>query len=125
MPARTPKQCDDLFARHIEAGDVDAVVALYEPKGCLVLEGGKVARGTAAIRKAIATFAAMKPKFRMNVGRIVKAGDDVAVLYNDWTLSATGPDGAPFTDRGNATEIVRRQRNGTWRFVVDDPRARG
>ena len=61
----------------------------------------------------------------MNVGRIVKAGDDIAVLYNDWTLSATGPDGAPFADQGKATEIVRRQRNGTWRFVVDDPRARG
>ena len=101
------------------------MVALYEPKGCLVLEGGRVARGPAAIRKAIAMFAAMKPKFRMNVGRIVKAGDDIAVLYNDWTLSATGPDGAAFTDQGKATEIVRRQRNGTWRFVVDDPRARG
>jgi uncharacterized protein (TIGR02246 family) len=125
MPARTPKQCDDLFARYVEAGDVGAVVALYESKGCLVLEGGRVARGPAAIRKAIATFAAMKPKFRMNVGRIVKAGDDIAVLYNDWTLSATGPDGVQFTDQGKATEIVRRQRNGTWRFVVDDPRARG
>ena len=59
MPARTPKQCDDLFAKYVEAGDVDAVVALYEPKGCLVLEGGRVARGPAAIRKAIAMFAAM------------------------------------------------------------------
>ena len=125
MPARTPKQCDDLFARHVEAGDVDAVVALYEPKACLVLEGGRVARGSRAIRKAITAFAAMKPKLKMNVVRIVKAGDDVAVLYNDWTHSATGPDGTSFTDRGKATEIVRRQRNGTWKFVVDDPRARG
>jgi len=28
MPARTPKQCDDLFARCLNAGDVDGVVAL-------------------------------------------------------------------------------------------------
>ena len=61
MPARTPKQCDDLFAKHIEAGNVDAVVALYEPKACLLLEGGAAARGTSAIRKAITMFAAMKP----------------------------------------------------------------
>ena len=125
MPARTPKQCDDLFARYLEAGDVDAVVALYEPKACLVLEGGAVARGTRAIRKAIAMFAAMKPKLEMSVGRIVKAGDDLAVLYNDWTLTAVGSDGATFADRGKATEVVRRQRNGTWKFIVDDPRARG
>ena len=125
MPAKTPKQCDDLFARHLEAGDVDAVVALYEPKGCLVLDGGAVARGPRAIRKAIAMFAAMKPKLQMNVVKIVKAGDDVAALYNDWTLAGIGPDGTPFNDSGKATEIVRRQRNGTWKFIVDDPRARG
>ena len=125
MPARTPKQCDDLFARHIEAGNVDAVVALYEPKACLVLEGGRMARGTKAIRRAIATFASMKPRFKMKVARVVKAGDDLAVLYNDWQLTTTRADGTPFSDSGRATEIVRRQRDGTWRFIVDDPRARG
>jgi len=125
MPARTPKQCDDLFAHHIQAGNVDAVVALYEPKACLVLESGMVARGTKAIRRAISMFAAMKPRFKMNVARVVKAGDDLAVLYNDWQLKGTRSDGTPFSARGGATEIVRRQRDGTWRFVVDDPRARG
>jgi ketosteroid isomerase-like protein len=92
MSAKTPKQCDDLFARHLEGGDVDAVVALYEPKACLVLEGGGVARGTRALRKTITTFAAMRPKFEMNVTRIVKAGADLAVVHDDWTLSATGSD---------------------------------
>jgi uncharacterized protein (TIGR02246 family) len=125
MPARTPKQCDALFARHLAAGNVAAVVALYEPKACLVLEGGRMARGTGAIRKAISMFATMQPKFRMNVIRIVKAGDDLALLYNDWSMSATRPDGTTFADAGKATEVVRRQRDGTWRFVVDDPRARG
>ena len=125
MPARTPKQCDDLFARYLNAGDVDGVTSLYEPKGCLVMESGAVARGPRAIRKAIATFASLQPKLVMNVTRIIKAGDDVAVLYNDWTLSGFQPDGTPFTDQGKATEIVRRQRNGTWKYVVDDPRARG
>src|SRR5262245_14148168 len=112
MPARTPKQCDDLFARHIEAGNVDAVVALYEPKACLVLESGTVARGTKAIRKAIATFATMKPRFKMKVARVVKAGNDLAVLYNDWELKATRPDGTAFSESGKATEIVRLQRDG-------------
>ena len=70
-------------------------------------------------------FATMNPKFTMNVVRIVKAGDDLAVLYNDWSLSAIRPDGTPFAETGKATEIVRRQRDATWRFIVDDPRARG
>jgi len=47
------------------------------------------------------------------------------VLYNDWTGTMKGPDGAPVKMAGKAIEIVRRQPDGTWRFVVDDPFARG
>jgi uncharacterized protein (TIGR02246 family) len=125
MSARTPEECDDLFARRIGEGDVDGVVALYEERGCLVMEGGKPSVGKAEIRKAIETFAALKPRLSMSVTRVVRAGDDLAVLYNDWTLTATGPDGKPIHDSGKALEIVRRQSDGTWLFVVDDPRARG
>src|SRR5207249_1628149 len=33
MPARTPEDCDRLFAEHVNAGDLEALLALYEP-GC-------------------------------------------------------------------------------------------
>jgi uncharacterized protein (TIGR02246 family) len=125
MPARSPEECDELFARQIGVGDVEGVVALYEVQASLVLEGGTIARGTADIRKAIETFAGMRPKLTMNVTRVVRAGEDLAVVYNDWSLAATRPDGTPFTECGKAIEVVRRQPDGSWRFAVDDPRARG
>ena len=59
------------------------------------------------------------------VTKVVSAGDDLAVLYNDWSMSATGADGAAVSGSGKAIEIVRRQPDGTWRFVVDDPFGRG
>jgi len=37
----------------------------------------------------------------------------------------TGPDGQPTAMAGKAIEVVRRQADGTWRFIVDDPWARG
>jgi len=36
-----------------------------------------------------------------------------------------GPDGAIIEQRGKAVEVVRRQADGTWRFAIDDPFARG
>jgi len=125
MPAKTPEDVDRLFAECINAGDVEGVVALYEPAGVLLMEASEPARGTAAIRAAIAQFAAVKPKLRMAIQKVVHGGGDVAVIYNDWTLTMTGPDGKTAEDRGKATEIVRRQADGTWLFVVDDPRMRG
>jgi uncharacterized protein (TIGR02246 family) len=124
MPARTPEECDALFARYVNAGDVDAVVALYEPGASLVQQDRGTASGHGAIREALAGFAEMQPTLRMNVKQVVRAGEDLAVLYNDWTMSAKGPDG-PQELAGKAIEIVRRQPDGTWRFAVDDPWARG
>jgi len=49
-------------------------------------------------------------------------GEDLAVLYNDWSLRA---DGKPAELVGKAMEVVRRQPDGTWLFAVDAPFARG
>ena len=123
MAAKTPEDCDRLFGEHLNAGDAAAVAALYEPQGVLVM-GAEHVTGHAAIKHALDAFVAMKPTIQMNVTAVVRSGD-IAVLYNDWSLTGTGPDGSKVKDSGRAIEIVRRQADGTWRFVIDDPRARG
>ena len=47
------------------------------------------------------------------------------MLYNDWRMTVTGPDGNAAESSGKAIEIVRRQADGSWKYVVDDPNARG
>ena len=125
MAARTPEECDRLFAQYVNVGNLEALVGLYEPRATFVPQEGVPVTGTTRIREALAGFAAMKPALTMNIKKVVVAGDDLAVLYNDWTMSATGPDGTAISGSGKATEIVRRQSDGTWRFVVDDPFGRG
>jgi ketosteroid isomerase-like protein len=65
----------------------------------------------------------MKPRIVMQVTRVVSGGGDIAMLYNDFRATVTGPDG-PVEITGRAIEIVRRQADGSWRFVIDDPYAR-
>jgi len=127
MPAQTPEQCDELFGKYFNAQDLDRLVALYEPQASLVNEDGIVAQGTRAIRETMqGVFAAFpQAKITINVVRVVHAGDDLAVLYNEWSASGKAADGSPFTMEHKAMEIVRRQSDGTWRFAVDDGYARG
>jgi uncharacterized protein (TIGR02246 family) len=127
MPARTPEQCDELFGAYVNARDLDNLVGLYEAHATLVNEDKTDNSGSAAIREALkGLFAAMpEAKINMNVIRVVRGGEDLAVLYNDWNMSGKTADGSPFTMQHKATEIVRRQPDGTWRFVIDDPYARG
>ena len=123
MSATKPEEVDALFEKGINAGDVEAVVALYEPEGSLVVAPGQVLTGTDAIRAGIAGFIAAKANLKLEVKNVV-AGGDVAMVYNDWSGTMVGPDGAKVEMNGMAIEIVRRQADGSWRFVIDDPYAR-
>jgi uncharacterized protein (TIGR02246 family) len=114
-----PEDCDRLFAEHVNAGDVAAALFLYEPGGCFVTRDG-AAVGADAIRPQIERLVASKGRLVCRVTRVVSAGDDLTLLYNDWTI--TLPDGG--TRTGRALELVRRQPDGTWRFVIDDPYGR-
>lgn len=125
MPAKTPEDVDRLFAECVNAGDVEGVVALYEPHATLLLQDGAPSSGTEAIRVAIADFIAMKPSLRVSIRQVVRGGGDIAAVYNDWELTLIGPDGKTIEDGGKACEIVRRHPDGSWKFVIDDPRMRG
>jgi uncharacterized protein (TIGR02246 family) len=120
MGARTPEDCDRLFAEHVNAGNLDGVVGLYEPGASLLQQDGSVVIGKSAIREALSGLISAGARFRMNVTRTILAGDDLAVLYNDWTMTAGGNQ-----MQGKALEVVRRQPDGTWLYAIDDPFVRG
>ena len=59
-PATKPIDVHDLFAQTFNAGDVDAIVALYEPGATLGVQPGQTVTGKAAIHEALAGFLALK-----------------------------------------------------------------
>lgn len=123
MPARRPEDLDTLIGQAINAGDIQAALALYEPNASFVAEPGKVVTGTEAIREVLTGFIAMKPTITIDV-KAVESGD-LALLYGTWSMSATGPDGNAIKESGQSREVARRQPNGDWLFVIDDPNGGG
>jgi uncharacterized protein (TIGR02246 family) len=118
MPASSPEECDALFATYINAGSVDDLLALYEPEASHVRPDGIVPHSRDAIRSALEGFVAMHPTLSVDVKNVVRAGDDLAVLYDDWRLAANGPNGEPVGMNGTGVHIVRRQPDGAWAFAV-------
>jgi uncharacterized protein (TIGR02246 family) len=120
MVKGNPVELDRLFEQALNAGDIDALVGLYEPQAALMPSPGKVVTGAEAIREALAGFLAGKPTITTS-GRLVAQTGDIALLANRWTLAMTGPDGKPTTMSGNAVEVARRQPDGHWLFAIDMP----
>jgi len=120
MPARTPEEVARLFAQAFNAHDLEALMALYEPEATLIPQPGQVATGTEAIREALSGFLTLEPKFEGQIKHAFQAGD-IALVFSEWTLSATDPDGNALEMAGRTADVVRRQPDGTWLFVIDDP----
>ena len=120
MPANTPADVDHQLIAAINAGDVDSAVRCYKPGAALVSEPGTTVVGTEAIREVLTGFMAIKPKMTIEVPLVIESGD-TALLHAKWTTVGTDADGNQVDFAGQATEVVRRQADGTWLFVIDNP----
>jgi ketosteroid isomerase-like protein len=120
MPAHKPEELDVLFANAINTGDLDAAIKLYEPGASLMPEPGAVVSGTKAVREALGGFLAMKPRITLDARKLAEAGG-IALTTSKWVLEGTGPDGKPMKMEGQSAEVARRQPDGTWLFVIDNP----
>jgi ketosteroid isomerase-like protein len=97
-------------------GDVDALVTLYEPDARIVRDDGTAAVGLDEIRAVWADLVALGGRVRMKTRYAVESGD-IALLSNEWTLEL---EGNPVASAVTA-EVARRQDDGTWRYVIDNP----
>jgi len=116
MPAHNPSEIHALVLDAFNRGDAEAVTALYEPDAILVL-GGETMVGHEAIRKAYERMLAPRGRMELETRSVVESSQGLAVLHASWTLRSTGS-----TARGISTEVVRQQPDGTWLFMIDEPR---
>ena len=106
-PARDPQDLEQLLVSRERAGDVDGTTALYEPHAVLDCGEGQLALGREAIRAFYARLVATGRKFDFGDQR-------GAIISGDLALTSTRlPDGSV------TAEIARRQKDGTWLWVID------
>jgi uncharacterized protein (TIGR02246 family) len=118
---RTPEQAHSLFAEYFNAGDLDGLLALYEPDAVIIpAPGGQPTRGRQALRNALAGFLALKPQLTLETVLAIQNGD-IALLSCHWRVTGTAPDGEAVDMTHNSAEVVRRGPDGVWRYVIDHP----
>ena len=120
MDPTTPELTHELFVKYFNEANVDALLALYEPVAVLFPAGTAPASGHSEIREALKGFLARQGHMRLTVDRVLQA-DNIALLFSSWTLEGWAPDGTPHNTAGQTTDIVRRQPDGSWLLLIDNP----
>jgi uncharacterized protein (TIGR02246 family) len=118
--ARTPEEIDPAFMAAFNAGDAQALGALYEPGAVFVLPTGELAEGLEAIGQVVKEFMTMEPQIDLRTQRVLRSGD-TAMVSSTWTLTGKGPDGSAVNMAGNSSVVIRQQSDGSWKLVIDDP----
>jgi uncharacterized protein (TIGR02246 family) len=116
----TPEELMGAFADRLNAGDLDGLVALYEPEAVFEAQPGVLARDHAAIRAALEQLLALRPTITADVAQVLTSGD-IALVVNEWSLTGTAPGGGEVRQGGRSADVVRRQPDGRWLVVVDKP----
>jgi uncharacterized protein (TIGR02246 family) len=117
---RSPEQLLSSIVDGINTGNLDALMHLYEPGAAFATQPGSLAHGLPGVRESLAAFIAMKGTLDLKVTRVLEASD-LALVAGEWSFTGTGPNGDPVKLTGRNADVLRRQPDGTWRFVIDNP----
>ncbi|HWH25479.1 MAG TPA: nuclear transport factor 2 family protein [Pseudolysinimonas sp.] len=108
--AQTPEDITRLFVERSNAGDADGVAALYEEDAVMAFPPGSQTVGRAAIRELWASVLVNRPHFEPEPPL-------PTLISGDLALTSTPPsDGT-----GARAQVARRQPDGSWLRVLDQP----
>jgi ketosteroid isomerase-like protein len=111
-PAREPNDLGRMLLERMNAGDIDGLVALYEPDAVLALPDGQVAAGSQPIRAFFEKLLVDRPTFPPGQQR-------PALVTGNLALTS-----AKLANGAVTAEVARRQPDGTWRWALDQPSVR-
>ncbi|MCT7661850.1 DUF4440 domain-containing protein [Mycobacterium deserti] len=114
---QSPDQLAEQFMAAFTARDLDTLRSLYEPAALYAPSPTGTITGKDAIADSLDSMMKSGAAIDLKLRRIRVAGD-LALISNDATVVGS-PDGEPLVT--TTTEIARRQSDGRWLYVLDDP----
>jgi len=126
LSAEAQAICDHgkVWIERFKAGDIDGLMALYEPDAQVALHDQRRLTGTAQIREFFAPSLAARPEvsFDLHVEDIRIHGD-LAVLVSRYWYTSTARRGERYQDAGRSALIYKRvpgeRGHAQWRILLD------
>jgi ketosteroid isomerase-like protein len=116
----TPERVLESIVAGINSGNLESLMPLYESEAAFATQPGNLAHGAPGVSEALTGFISMNGKLDLEVTRVLEV-DDLALVIGEWSFNGTGPDGEPVQLAARNADVLRRQADGTWRFVIDNP----
>lgn len=120
-PTPRPEQPILDVSKAITEQDMGAALKCYEESAIFVTTPDNVSHGLAEIEQALKVFMDLAPTLEVIRTRRILVNNDLALVGCDWTMKGTDPTGAAVEMNGTNIDIIRKQADGTWLLVIDNP----
>ena len=100
--------------------DINGVLASYESNAVIAFEPGIPVSGVNAFREGFCRFFALNPKFTYSGHEVFVVGD-LAIHFAPWLMTGKTPDGNDVRQQGLSVAVLRKQADGKWLMVFDNP----
>lgn len=115
-----PHHMNECFANAFNSGDVHRLNALFEPSAKVVNYHGEILSGYEAINEEHLNLLKLGGKMT-STNKYCVVIDDISLLRADWVIETLNEKSEKLIIKGSSSEIVRKQDNNSWLYIVDHP----
>ncbi|GLX77318.1 hypothetical protein tinsulaeT_06580 [Thalassotalea insulae] len=101
--------------------NIDGVLSNYEDGASVMFEAGEKISDAAVLREMFEGAFQVNPQFEYPNGHEVYIANNVALHLAPWRMVGQAPDGTTFEQSGLSVAVLRKQENGKWLLLIDNP----
>lgn len=101
--------------------DIHGVLSSYETDAAVMFEPEEKISDPAVLRQMFEGAFNLNPTFSYPNGHEVYISNDIALHISPWVMKGSQPDGSKIEQSGLSVAILRKQTNGRWLLVLDNP----
>ncbi len=100
--------------------DVEKIMSCYEPNAVIVFEPESPISDANVLKKMFTEMTKVNPIFTYGEHEVFIKGD-IAIHINPWEMTGEAPDGTKIKESGLSLAVLRKQENGEWLMIIDNP----
>lgn len=108
------------FRNCIHRGDLKGALSCFDVAATYIERDGQEIRGLANIEKSLESICSWRPEIKGDKQRVTIVGD-LAMWMDKYTVKAKMPNGDPVNMDGVTACILKRNHEGIWLWLVDNP----
>jgi uncharacterized protein (TIGR02246 family) len=115
-----PAGAVNYFRSCIVNGDLQGALSCFDKDATYIERGGQEITGLENIGKAMEHLCTWKPEITGSTYKATIVGD-LAIWVDKWSMKATMPDGSPVEMKGATSCLMKKNAEGMWLWLVDNP----